>query len=115
MDIKIIEQKPVTLSEVKKALESSNEEDQNFRITKTKEYLDYFAKLSEKEAKELKKKIEDLNIPRLKEEMIVKVVDLLPKSEEEVSLIFQAYPITISSQNLKKIASTVEEFMKNRK
>ncbi len=115
MDIKIIEQKPVTLSEVKKSLESSNEEDQNFRITKTKEYLDYFAKLSEKEAKELKKKIEDLNIPRLKEEMIVKVVDLLPKSEEEVSLIFQAYPITISSQNLKKIASTVEEFMKNRK
>ncbi len=115
MDIKIIEQQPVTLAEVKEALGSSEEENQNFRITKTKEYLEYFAKLSAKEAKELRKKIEDLKIPRLKDEMIVKVIDLLPKSEEEVSLIFQAYPITISSQNLKKIASTVEEFMKNRK
>ncbi len=115
MDIKIIEQEPVALSEVRKALESSDEENQNFRITKTKEYLEYFARISEKEAKDLRKKIEDLKVPRLKDEMIIKVIDLLPESEEEVSLIFQAYPITISSQNLKKIASTVKEFVEKRK
>ncbi len=110
MDIEILEQKPVTLAEVKASLDKNVEESPNFRISKTKEYLNFFVKISKKQAEELKKKIQELNIPRIKEEMIVKVVDLLPDNEEYLSLIFQAYPVTISSQNLKKIVSVVKEF-----
>ncbi len=109
MDMKVLSQEPLTLADVKDSLKDSSDKD-NFRLNKTKEYLETFAKLSSKKADELKKKILDLKIPRLKNEMVVKVIDLLPDNEDYLNLIFQAYPVTISSSNLKKIVSTVEEF-----
>ncbi len=107
--MEIIEEKPITMAEVKAKLSKKKEED-NFRVNKTKEYLDRFVKISEKQAQELINKIKALNIPRLKDEMITKVVDLLPEDEDDLKLIFQAYAVTISPQNIKKIVEVVKEF-----
>ena len=110
--MEIIEEKPIPLAEVKEELSKIKREgeEEGFRITKTKEYLDVFAKVKKDKIDELMKKIKELNIPRLKEEMVVKIVDLLPDTEEDLKLIIQAYPVTISSQNIKKLIETVKEF-----
>ena len=115
--MEILEEKPIPLAEVKEELSKVKEEgkEESFRITKTKEYLEVFSKLSKKKVDELTKKIKDLNIPRLKEETVVKIVDLLPDTEEDLKLIVESYPVTISNQNIKKLFEVVKEFKSNLK
>ncbi len=110
--MEVIDEKPITLAEVSEELSKAKREgeEDSFRINKTKEYLEVFAKIKKSRIDELVSAIRKLNIPRLKEEMIVKTVDLLPDNEDDLKLIFQAYPVTISNQNIKKIVDVVREF-----
>jgi DNA-directed RNA polymerase subunit F len=62
-------------------------------------------------AKELFDKLNKLNVPRLKENHIVKLVDLLPITVDDVKLVLQGYTITVNQENIKKIAKTIEEFV----
>ena len=109
MTYEIIEKQPVTLTEIKSVLEKNESED--FRAQKTYEYVKEFAKLNKKQAQELKQKLMDLNIIRLKEEIIVKIIDLLPKSEGELKAILQSFNVTLPKDQLKSILNTVVEFL----
>jgi DNA-directed RNA polymerase subunit F len=108
----IISETPILMAELKEELKKmkKKDEEQNFRAEKTEEYLNQFTLLSSAKAKELREKIEKLKVPRLKEEHIIKMIDLLPKSPEEVKSILQGYTITITNENLKKIAEVIKEF-----
>lgn len=107
-----IEEKPLTMAEVKEELERIKKRDTelNYRGKKTEEYLNFFVTMKAKEAKELYKKIEGLQIPRLREIHITKIVDILPAKPEMVKVIFQGQPITISEESAKKIANAVKEY-----
>lgn len=106
--IEIISETPVSMSELKDNLEAIRNRDGElgFRSGKTQEFLQS-VQLSGK-SKELVKKIEELNIPRLKHEQVIKIVDLMPKSVDELKIIIQGYTLTISNENLTKIASLLE-------
>lgn len=110
----ILEEKPITMAEMKEELEKIRKRDEelNFRATKTEEYLQQFDIQPVKKIEELKKKIEGLKIPRLKEEQIIKIIDLMPGSLEEMKTIMQSYTITINQENMKKIVAKIEEFNK---
>jgi len=110
--IKIIDEKPITMAEVKEALAKINkkEGELNYRANKTYAYLQEFSKFSLSKSKELREKIEGLKIPRLKEEHVVKIVDTLPKHGEEVKTLLSGYTITITKENAKKIADAVSSF-----
>ena len=110
----IVEETPLSMAELKDELSSikkRDEDDLNFRAGKTEDYLNQFVTLGPRKAKELIKKLEELDIPRLKELHIRKIVDVMPTKPEEVKSVMEAYPITISSDNIKKIVSTVAEFL----
>lgn len=113
----IIDEKPITMAEVKEELENNAKKFGvlNFRATKTKEYVDEFQTLKTKEAKEIAKKIAELNIPRLRDLHICKIVDLMPHKIEMVKLIFQGTPLTITDDNCKKILKIVEEYLPKKK
>lgn len=108
----ILSEKPVTMFEVKDELTKIQKKngELNFRANKTHAYLQEFAKLSGKKAKELFEAIVALDVPRLKEEHIVKIVDTMPKYAEEVKSLLSGYTITITTENAKKIADTVSEY-----
>lgn len=108
----IVNEKPVTMVEVKEELEKIKKRDSelNFRATKTEEYLQQFDLVASKKVEELAKKIKALKIPRLKDEHLVKVLDLMPKSVEEMKGILQGYTVTVSQENMKKIVAKIEEF-----
>jgi len=110
----LIKETPITIVELKEYLKTIKKRDEelNFRAGKTEDYLNHFVTIKPKEAKELVKKLKELDIPRLKEEHIAKIIDLLPDHPEEVKSTLQGYTITVTKENLKKISDVVSEFTK---
>jgi len=111
---KIISETPVTMAELKEDFKriQKRDEELGLRSGKTLDYLNLFVEIKSSEAKELYKKIEDLGIPRLKPEHIVKVIDLLPGTVEEVKTIFSGQPLTINNDNCKKLVDAVKDYKK---
>ena len=106
----IISEKPIDIGELKKELEKIKKRDKelNFRAARTEEYLQHFSPL--KNSEELFKKIEALKIPRLKEQHIIKIIDILPKTLDELKTILQGYTITVNNENLKKLVDAINKF-----
>ncbi len=113
-EIEIIEETPLSLSEVKKLIKKKEKEGEepNFRMARTLEYISFFKEINEKKSEELKKKITSLNIPRMKEDILVKILDILPKSTDELKMIMQGHTLTISKENMEKIVKAVKEVYK---
>ncbi len=107
----ILKEEPITMAEMKDDLKTIKKRDEelNFRAEKTQEYLDQFDVPKKKEAKDLFKTIEDLEVPRLKPEHIAKIVDIRPTTADEVKSVLQGYTITVSKENLKKIADVIPQ------
>jgi len=107
MDIKIVTEKPLSLVELKENLEKIEKRDKelSFRANKTKEYLNSFAIKKAKEVAALKKKIEELDIPRLKDRHIAKIIDISPKDMDSLKLLLSGEAITVKEEDFKKILS----------
>lgn len=107
----ILDQKPMALHEVRTYLSKIKKRDGelNFRANKTQEYLESVMQTSEKTAKELHEKLAGMNIPRLKDIHIAKLVDTLPQAVEDVKSVLQGYALTINNDNAKKIVEAIKE------
>ncbi|PIZ51790.1 hypothetical protein COY27_02345 [Candidatus Woesearchaeota archaeon CG_4_10_14_0_2_um_filter_33_13] len=106
-----IEQKSLSLGEVKVILDKVEKRDKEltFLSNKTKEYLDCFMVLNEKKREEMQKKLQDLNLTRLKEEHIAKICDFLPKNVDDLKVVLQAYPLSMPKKDMDDIVKTVIE------
>ncbi|RME55296.1 hypothetical protein D6777_01015 [Candidatus Woesearchaeota archaeon] len=104
-DYEIVNEKPVTLVEVKELLKTVEKRDTEltFRANKTKEYLGSFTDKKLKDVKELYQKIQELNIPRLKDRHIVKIIDIHPVDMDSLKAVLSAETITLKEEDLKKI------------
>lgn len=107
----IISETPITIVQLKEELEKIKKRDKelNLRSNKTIEYLEQFAKF--KQSKELTEKLTKLDIPRLKEQHITKIIDILPTTIKDLKIILQGYNITVNNENLKKIIDTINQFI----
>jgi DNA-directed RNA polymerase subunit F len=114
MPVDIEDKKSISMAELKQELDSIKKRDQELglRSARTAEYLKIFVELSPKKAAELKKKLEKLNIARLKQEHINKITDLLPLTKEDVKVILQGFDVSISSSDMEKIVEVVKGFKK---
>lgn len=103
----IMEENPIGLAELKEELSKIKKRDDEIgqRALKLEDYLNQFSHLKSKEYQEVIEKLHKLNIPRLKEAHIIKIVDLLPQTMEDLKIILQSLTITITKENLKKIVS----------
>ena len=75
--------------------------------TDIKGFIKKFTKLKPKEAKELRKKLENLDMMKLRTEQIVKIIDLLPENQEDLNKIVD---VSLDEDETKKILETVKEF-----
>ena len=113
MKPQILSETPLSMSELKEELDKTIKKGEpNMRVTKTHEYLEQFSLLSKKDADELKSKIDDLKIPRLKEEQIIKIIDILPETIDELKVVLQSYTLTVTQENMKKIIEKIKEYKK---
>ncbi len=107
-----LEEKPLSVIDVKTAIENIEKRDGelNFLSNKAKEYLANFAVLSEKKKEELHKKLLNLNLTRIKEEHICKIIDMLPKTLDELKIILLSYHLSLSKKDQEAIVAAVKEF-----
>lgn len=108
----VVEEVPLNIVEVKEILKKIKERDTelNFRAQKTAEYLDAINTIKPKNAKELKEKLTALEIPRVKEVQIQKIVEIMPLTAEGAKTIFAGFNISVTADNIKKVVSLVNEY-----
>ena len=105
------EQKPISLSDVQQIIQSieSRDTELNFLSKKAKEYLQAFVTLTPNKKEKLYEKILALNITRLKEEHLIKIMDYLPKDIEELKVVLQAYPLSLSKKDQEAIVKEISQ------
>lgn len=113
-DMQIISDIPIDIYYLRKELEMIKKRDNelNFRANKTEEHLNQIATL--KGAEELFDKIMKLNIPRLKEQQIHKIIDISPTTINDLKVVLQGYTITLNNESMKKIVDTINEFFEKK-
>ena len=116
-DPKIISEEPMSMFELKAEVKKIKKRDKElgFRVGKMEEYLNIFVTLSSKQEKELEEKIRKLKVPRLKDEHIKKIVDILPVNIDQLKVILQGYTLTVTQDNMKKIMAVVSEYLPKKK
>lgn len=107
----LISETPITMVELKEKLAEIKKRDGelNFRANKSKEHLDNFATLSTAEVEKLKKKLNDLNVPRLRDRHIVKMIDIMPKDMDSLRALITGENITLKQEDLTKILTVLQE------
>ncbi len=109
-NFKVTEEKPIGMSELKDRLKEieKRKKELSFRANKTLEYINSFDMKKSKEIKALAKKLEDLNIPRLKERQIIKLLDIHPKDLDSLKAVLSGETITIKEEDMKKILEVLK-------
>ena len=107
--MEIINEKPVSIVEVKKILEAKAKEKKlGYEQNNVLEHLRKFCKLSKKNAEQM---IETLSkIEKLKDKHIMTIVNNLPEDLDDLRLLFTNERITISQDDKKKILEIVKKF-----
>lgn len=105
MEIHIIEERPVNRIELKEKLEQiKKEQELGFRSNKT---CDYLAALNKhcpvKSVAALKKQLQELEITRLKDKHIEKLIDLYPQDAESVKAILSGEAVTLKNEEIEKM------------
>ena len=113
MEPKILTQTPVTLAELKEEITKikQREKEPSIRITRMEDYLNGFVELTSAQGKELRAALTKLAINRLKDEHICKIVDILPKSVNELKVVMQGYAVSLTNDALAKIIETINDFL----
>ena len=112
-DPEIISETPISMAELKDELGNIKKRDKelNFRASKVEEYLNQFVHIKGNQCKEIYEKIVKLQIPRLKDQHIYKIVDIMPATVDELKTVLQGYTITVNNENMKKIVDIINEYL----
>ncbi len=86
----------MTLAEVKEIVDKLEGDEKSEEM---KSYLKKFTKLSKKDALKLKEELAALGNVKIREEHIIKLVDILPKDAEDVNKIFSDTGLTEEETN----------------
>jgi DNA-directed RNA polymerase subunit F len=106
----IIKEAPISMAEVKKEVDKIKKRDKelSFRTLRTDEYLQQFVT---KDGVKLVDALKKLNISRLKEEQIIKIADLMPRTVDDLKIILQGYTLTLTKETMKQIVDEVNKFL----
>ena len=72
------------------------------------QFIKKFTKFTPEKAKELRGKLEGLELMKIKPEHISKIIDLVPENQEDLNKIFVG--VSLNEDESKKILDTVKEF-----
>ena len=109
--MKVIETKPVGMPEAKEIM-SSREKDKELSYEQklAMEHLNKFTKLKPNEAKKF---LEELSaVLRMSEETKIQILNLLPKTAEELRMIFTRENFSLKDNEIKKILEIVKKYHK---
>ena len=97
----IIERKPLSMVEASQHIDKDSG-------TEIKGFVKKFIILKPDKAKELREKIEKLDLLKVKEEHITKIIDIMPETAEDINKIFS--DVSLDEDETKKLLETIKEF-----
>ncbi|MEK6914028.1 MAG: hypothetical protein AABW83_00080 [Nanoarchaeota archaeon] len=100
----IINRIPINMSEIEKLIQGIEDSEKK---EKADLYLKKFLKTSSKKAKEINDKIEALDSIKIKNEHIVKIIDLLPEDASDLIKIFN--DVSLTEEEINKILEIVKD------
>ena len=108
-NIEMIEESPLSLVEVKERLAEIKKRDKELdaRALKVEEYVHKFA--NEKKTKDLADKLKKLDVSRLKDRNIKKIVDIMPQDSDSLKSLFTGDNLTLKQEDLQKIISVIHD------
>lgn len=101
----IKDKKSITLAEARELLKNSEGE----KVKATADFIKKFTKMSLSEANKLKQELMALDIVKLKEEDIVKIIDFMPEDAEDLRKIFSGYDISLEQDEITKILEILKK------
>lgn len=112
MALEILSETPIDTYQLKEELSKIKKRDKelNFRSQKTEDHLAQI--ITHKGVEQLFDKISKLNISRLREQQIHKIIDLLPTTPKDLKVVLQGYTVSVSAENMKKIVDEINKFLK---
>ena len=75
---------------------------------KVKKFMGNFKKLDLKEAESLREKLEKMELLKMKDSHISKIIDLVPEDKESLNKIFT--DVSLDEDESKQVLDTIEEF-----
>ena len=99
---------PITLAETQELIKNI-ETDKAKAITA---FIKKFVKITPVKARELKEEINKLDIIKLKDEQIVKIIDFMPTEPEDLRKIFVGTEINLDQNETAKILGVVTKYQK---
>lgn len=108
--MKVIEVKPVGRAEAKEIMISREKEKELVYEQKLAiEHLKKFTKLKPEDAKKLAKEVS--SILRMNPETLVQIIDILPKTPDEVRMIFAREKFSLKEDEINKIIEVVKKYV----
>ena len=112
MELKILDKRPINLAELASEMKKIKKKEIKSLQQKTGDYALKFSKLNKDREAKLYNDILALEIPRLDKEHVASIVNLLPKNETELKIIFSASKTTLAPENIVKILDTLNKYEK---
>lgn len=107
----VISKEPVSQTEVLDVIsKKAKDVELTYREEKTQEYLKKSSSHKVSDLKKLKAEILALEIPRLEEEHIVKIVDIMPNSGTELRAIVSHSGTVLVDENVTKILDVLKNY-----
>lgn len=98
----VLNKKPLTLAELKSY---SKHFEENKVVN---DYLKTFTKLEKKDSDKLIEEVRALNNPKIKEENIIKLADMLPEDAEDINKIF--VEVSLSEEETNAILNIIKQY-----
>lgn len=110
MTIEILEEQFIPIAKVKELLKDMEEKTYEQKLAF--EHAKKFSKIKLEKARELYKGLKALDLRRLKDKEIVKIIDILPKDIDELKSLFVGSAIPLKKEELEKIFEIVKKYIK---
>lgn len=99
----------IPLTTVKKILKKRSEEEMIYEQKIALEHADKFARLKQSDAEQLEKELKELGL-RVSDDVIVKIVDILPVDETDIKAIMLKSGTQLKKDQVQKILDIVAKY-----
>ena len=107
-DFEIVEEKFLSLAEVVSMLEKIEEPTEKQK--KSLKHAKTFSKLKKEDSENLRKELEDMELRKLKDKHIAKIINLLPGDIEGLKFVLEDSLTAFTDEELQKILDVVMKF-----
>jgi DNA-directed RNA polymerase subunit F len=107
--MKIIDTKPVSMTEAKEVLASrEKKKDLGYEQKLAFEHLNKFTKLTPEEAKKLSEELS--GVLRMSQETMVQILNFLPQNPDELRMIFSREKFSLKEDEISKILEIIKKY-----